>query len=241
MNKHFKALLVDDEELARQDLKDVLSEFEQVKVVAEAENIEQARAQLKKYKPDVVFLDIQLPGENGFDLLENIPKNTHLIFVTAFDQYAIRAFEVNAQDYLLKPVSRERLTNALHRLETDTEQSQTSIRKLSADDSIFLRKNEGYTFLKISKILCIEARDDYSEIFMENDEKNLVHKSMKEWENRLPEQSFCRIHRSTIINIEKVIKIDDWYNHSHLVTLEGLEKPLVMSRRYFALVKNKLG
>ncbi len=129
----------------------------------------------------------------------------------------------------------------MERLEIDSGPVETNLRKLSVDDSIFLRKNEGYSFLKIAKILCIEARDDYSEIFLDDAEKVLVHKSMKEWESRLPEQSFCRIHRSTIINIDKVTKVDDWYNHSHLVTLEGLEKPLVMSRRYFSQVKDKLG
>ncbi len=91
MDNTFRALLVDDEELALQDLKDVLAEFQQIEVVAEAENIEQAKMQLKTYKPDVIFLDIQLSGENGFDLLEHIPNSTQLIFVTAFDQYAIRA------------------------------------------------------------------------------------------------------------------------------------------------------
>jgi two-component system, LytTR family, response regulator len=237
----YNALIVDDEALARQDLMAVLSEFEMVRVVAEADSVESACEQIRHFNPQLIFLDIQLPGESGFDLLEHIPSDVKIIFVTAFDQYAIRAFEVNARDYLLKPVSRDRLANTLERIDMEPGENADTARMLKPDDSIFLKKDKGYAFVKISNILCIEAKDDYSLIALDNQDQLLVHKSMKEWETRLPEESFCRIHRSTIVNIEKIKNIDPWYNHSYIVSLKGIEKPVVMSRRYFTRIKEKMG
>jgi two-component system LytT family response regulator len=239
--KTYRALIVDDEELARQDLTDVLSEFDAVTVVAEADSIARAREQIDNLKPDLIFLDIQLPGENGFDLLEHLSPDIKIIFVTAFDRYAIRAFEVNALDYLMKPVSRDRLTLSLNRLKKPAQPDSTPWQKLNPEDSIFLPKNQGYSFVRIRKILCIEARDDYSLVTLPGSEQLLVNKSMREWESRLPEELFCRIHRSTIINLEKVRKIEPWQNHSYLVIMEGIEQPLVMSRRYFSRIKARMG
>lgn len=235
-----KTLIVDDEDLARQDLIDVLAEFEQINIVAEADSVRQARSKIEHDKPQLIFLDIQLPGESGFDLLEYVRDDIKIIFVTAYDQYAIRAFEVNAVDYLMKPVSRERLAAALSRIALGTRESTTELRPLKTDDRIFLKRDKGYAFIKIDRIVCIEAQDDYSLISLSDDEQIIIHKTMKEWEQRLPDEMFCRIHRSTIVNIEKVQKIDPWYHHTYLVVLEGREQPLVMSRRYFAIIKEKM-
>jgi two-component system LytT family response regulator len=241
LKRKVKALIVDDEDLARQDLIDVLSEFEYIDIVAEADSIGKARTKILTYKPQLIFLDIQLPGETGFDLLEYVPSAVKIIFVTAYDQYAIRAFEVNAVDYLLKPVSRDRLAETLSRIDKGMQHRESAQRILKADDSIFLKKENGYAFVKVNTITCIEAKDDYTMISLAQDEQILVHKSMKDWESRLPEKTFCRIHRSTIVNIEKVKIIDPWYNHSYLVVLEDRENPVVMSRRYFATIKQKMG
>lgn len=241
MDRIYKALVIDDEALARQDLIDVLAEFKQVDVVGEADSISGARRKITQLNPHIIFLDIQLPGESGFDLLEHLPQEIKIIFVTAFDQYAIRAFEVNAQDYLLKPVSRERLAATLERIEDDGASAVDNVRKLTPEDNIFLKKNKGYAFIRVSQIICVTAWDDYTEIFLKSGEHLLVHKSMKEWETRLPEQLFCRIHRSSIVNIEQINSIEPWYNQAYLVALNGIEKPLVMSRRYFSRIKNILG
>ncbi|MGB5895982.1 MAG: LytTR family DNA-binding domain-containing protein [Ignavibacteriaceae bacterium] len=240
MPSKFKAIIVDDERLARQDLKAIIDEFDEIECVGEAKNIAGAKELLKKNNPNLLFLDIKMPGESGFDLLEFVEDETHIIFVTAFDEYAIKAFEVNALDYLLKPVSKERLALSIERLQLAAESKPNELKKLEIDDQIFVKLNSKYTFLKINTIVKISSKGDYSEIIISNGKKALVLKSMKEWESRLPENHFIRIHRSTIINTDQVNRIEPWYNNSHLVYLEGIEKPAVMSRRYFTKVKEQL-
>jgi len=238
--KIFKALIVDDEPLARKDLSSVLSEFPNIHVVGEADSVKSAREQLNNMVVDVVFLDIQMPGETGFDLLKYITPNINIIFVTAFDEYAIRAFEVNALDYLLKPVDGERIKEAIARFEINQDEQTEVQEELTFDDNLFLKLNNSYNFLRVNKILTIQAADDYTEIFTIDGKKQLVYKKMHEWEDRLPKQHFCRIHRSTIINIGGIDKIEPWYNQSHHVYMKGIDDPFTMSRRYFKSIKKKM-
>jgi two-component system LytT family response regulator len=240
MSSKFRAIIVDDERLARQDLKAIMDEFDEIECVGEAKNITSAEELLKKFNPNLLFLDIKMPGESGFDLLEFVEDETHIIFVTAFDEYAIKAFEVNALDYLLKPVSKERMALSIERLQQAAASKPVELKKFAIDDQIFIKLNNKYTFLKISSIMKISSKGDYSEIIVNKGKNALVLKSMKEWESRLPENHFIRIHRSTIINTDQVNRIEPWYNNSHLVYLEGIEKPAVMSRRYFTKVKEQL-
>jgi len=240
MPSKFRAIIVDDERLAREDLKSILDEFDEIEYIGEAKNICTAKELLKQFNPNLLFLDIKMPGESGFDLIEFVEEDTHIIFVTAFDEYAIKAFEVNALDYLLKPVSKERLALSIERLQQAAESKTAELKKLGIDDQIFIKFNNKYTFLKINTIITISSKGDYSELAINKGKKVLVLKSMKEWENRLPENHFIRIHRSTIINTDMVKRIEPWYNNSHLVYLEGIEKPAVMSRRYFTKVKQQL-
>jgi len=242
MLKKFKALIVDDEELARKDLRAVLEKFEGAEVVAEADCVASAAEAANRLKPGIIFLDIQLPGETGFDLLEKLEYTPHIIFVTAYDKYAIRAFEVNAKDYLLKPVNPERLAHTLERFDdVMQEEEDENVRKLLYDDVIFLMVNNKHKFLKINSILVISAAADYTEIHTTDGHKGITSKTMREWELRLPENYFTRIHRSTIINIEQIQNIEEWFNYSYRVYLKGIPKPFVMSRRYAAKIKDKLG
>lgn len=235
-----RAIIVDDEPLARMDLGTVLRDFTEIEIIGEADSVKTAKTLLKETKPDLIFLDIQMPGETGFDLLEFIDTSINIIFVTAFDEYAIRAFEVNALDYLLKPVDGERIQEAISRITSGDETSISSNENLNYDDNLFLKLNNSYNFLRINSIIAIQAADDYSEILTNEGKKYLVYKKMMEWEKRLPEQYFCRIHRSTIINISMIEKIEPWYNQSYHVYIKGLMEPLTMSRRYFKTIKNKL-
>ena len=240
MQLKYRAIIVDDESLARKDLAAILAEFDEIEIVGEAKNIQAAVAEIKKNDPNLIFLDIKMPGESGFDLIEHIEEDTHTVFVTAFDEYAIRAFEVNALDYLLKPVTKERLIVTLERLADIEQQNQKVLKNFNYDDQVFLKLNNKYHFLKVNNILQITAEGDYSKIHTKNNEKSLAAKSMKEWEDRLPENHFIRIHRSTIINTDEVERIEPWYNNAHLVYLKGIEKPVVMSRRYFQKIKEEL-
>lgn len=240
MNPKYRALIVDDENLARKDLISILEEFKDIESVGEANNITSAKDAIEKLNPNLIFLDIKMPGESGFDLLEFVSDNIYIVFVTAFDEYAIRAFEVNALDYLLKPVTKERLELTLDKLEESEEKKQEDLKNLNFDDQIFLKLNNKYHFLKINTIIQITSEGDYSKVQTKNGDTSLTTKSMKEWENRLPVSHFIRIHRSTIINTDEVDRIEPWYNNAHRVYLKGMQKPVVMSRRYFVKIKEKL-
>ena len=240
MNPKYRALIVDDENLARKDLISILEEFKDIESVGEANNIASAKDAIDKLSPNLIFLDIKMPGESGFDLLEFISDNIYIVFVTAFDEYAIRAFEVNALDYLLKPVTKERLELTLEKLEENEEKKREELKDLNFDDQIFLKLNNKYHFLKINTLIQITSEGDYSKVQTKNGNTSLTTKSMKEWENRLPVSHFIRIHRSTIINTDEVDRIEPWYNNAHKVYLKGIQKPVVMSRRYFVKIKEKL-
>ena len=240
MPKEYNALIVDDERLARKELVSMLQEFNNIKIVGEADSVSTAVKAVEKFDPDIIFLDIQMPGGSGFDLLDKTDIKSKIIFVTAYDEFAIRAFEVNALDYLLKPVNPERLQAAIERLEKE-ESLEENLRKLKYDDVLFILLDSQYKFINIKNILCINAAGDYTELTLTDGKNGITVKSMKEWEYRLPEQNFCRIHRSTIVNIEYIERIEEWFNYSFRVFIKGVEKPLVMSRRYAAKLKEKYG
>lgn len=235
--KIFKALVVDDEKFSRFDLIQQLQKNANIEIASEAENLEQARKILQSTKIDLIFLDIQMPGEIGFDLLPDISSDIKVIFVTAYDQYAIRAFEVNALDYLLKPVNPDRLKVALDKLENLNKKSNIDIKKLQFDDCLFYKGINTYEFLRISNIAHINSAGDYTEIFTIDKDKILMHKTLKEWEERLPEQYFVRIHREHIINIDRVNKIMKWNNQTYQIFLKEHDNPLTMSRKYFSKIK----
>ncbi|MFH1851920.1 MAG: LytTR family DNA-binding domain-containing protein [Candidatus Neomarinimicrobiota bacterium] len=241
MKKPYKALIIDDERLARKDLRDLLSEINEIEIVGEADSVVSAQEAIQKLRPDVIFLDIQMPGESGFDLLEKIDAELKIIFVTAYDEFAIRAFDVNALDYLLKPVNPVRLKTAIERIDLQDEFQVAGTRKLNYNDHLFLMVNSQFKFLGIKNILYINSAGDYSEILTISGVKGLTQKSMKEWETRLPENHFTRIHRSTIINLDYIDHLEEWFNYSYRVYLKGIEEPFVMSRRYVAKLKNLLG
>ncbi len=241
MKKPYKVLIVDDERLARKDLMAMLADIENIKVIGEAEDVPSALEAVERLHPDVVFLDIQMPGESGFDLLEKYDFKGKVIFVTAYDEYAIRAFEVNALDYLLKPVNPERLSRSIERLELEEESENAPVRKLQLDDRLFLPVDNHLKFVKIDQILCVHAAGDYSEVVTVGGYKILTQKSLREWEHRLPVNFFCRIHRSTIINMDFIDRIEEWFNYSFRLYMNGLEAPFVISRRYATLIRQKFG
>lgn len=241
MEKPFRVLVVDDERLARKDLISLLRAHENIDVVGEADDVPSAVRAIERLNPDAVFLDIQMPGDSGFDLLEKNEVEARVIFVTAYDEHAIRAFEVNALDYLLKPVNPERLAKAIERLERQERETPVRIRRLSYDDRLFLMLGRHFKFLKVDSILAVTAAGDYSEVLTSDGTKGLALKSMKEWETRLPSRYFLRVHRSTIINMEFIERVEEWFNYSFKVYLKGIEEPYVISRRYATRLKDRLG
>jgi two-component system, LytTR family, response regulator len=238
-----RALIVDDERLARRELRAMLEEghADTIRVVAEADSVSAAERQLRSTEADVVFLDVQLGSESGFDLLERLEPGVELIFVTAFDQYAVRAFEVNALDYLLKPFTAARLAQALMRLDQVAPQTQRPAPKLEPHDRLFLRLGDRMGFLPVSTIAAITADGDNSHVHTTDGRAHEIRKALREWEARLPEPTFVRVHRSAMVNTDHVERVEEWSHRSYLLYLRGVREPVTMSRRYAAHVRHRLG
>jgi two-component system, LytTR family, response regulator len=239
MDKKLRVLIVDDEELIRISLKSRLSQFSTIEIIGEAYNIKSATEAIAKLQPDVIFLDISFPGESGFDLLDKIDASTKIVFVTAFNEHAIRAFEVNACDYLLKPVNPERLAVTIKRLEEEMEPTRQAVERFSYDDQIFIKLNYKHYFLTVNLILTITAAGRYTKICTVDGRKGLINKTMKEWEDCLPVNYFARIHRSTIMNTKLVSKIEKHNTSSYRVYLTGHDKPLKVSRRFASKLRKR--
>ena len=237
------AIIVDDERLARRELRQLLGEGhgERLEVVGEAATVQEAVTLARLHDPDIVFLDIHLAGESGFDLLPVLDRSVTVVFVTAFDRYAIRAFEANALDYLLKPVAPQRLAATLARLSEPAEAETAAVQALTREDWLFLRLNEHMVFLRVREIVAILAAGDASLLHLADGRQAQVRKPLREWIDRLPEQSFIRIHRSTLVNLEFVEHVEEWSHATYRVHLRGLDSPLQMSRRWGARVRSRLG
>lgn len=238
----YTAIVVDDERLARRELKQMLEEEHghQLQVVGEAATVREAAMLARLHDPDVVFLDVHLAGESGFDLLPLLDSTVTIVFVTAFDRYAIRAFEVNALDYLLKPVVPQRLATALARLSRPAAESAAPP-VLTYEDRLFLRVDDRMNFIRVRDIVAVLAARDNSILHLAGGKQVRVRKSLREWVHRLPERDFVRIHRSTMVNLEFVERVEEWSHFSYRVYLRGLANPLQMSRRWGARVRARLG
>ncbi len=229
----YRALIVDDERLARRELAYLLREHPQIEIVAEASSVAEAVEAIDRTQPDLVFLDIQMPGESAFDLFDRVRLKAKVIFVTAHDQFALRAFEVNALDYLMKPVNPARLRQAIERHAVrDTASSRQETAGLRYEDSVFVSVDQNPRFVPVSSLVCILAEGDYTRLVGETGSIGLVLKPLKDWEEQLPERNFVRIQRSAIINCAQVTKFDPWFNGAYKVHLKALAEPIIMSRRY---------
>lgn len=233
-----KALIIEDEPLAVDNLKYFLKDYP-IEIIGSAYKINEAIHLIKKRKPDVVFLDINLSGENGFDLLEKVEIDFKLVFVTAYDEYAIRAFEVNALDYLLKPLSKERIEKTICRLLENTPR-QTASSKYMIDDSILLSIGNKASFVKIKNIYYIEADSCYSKIVLSKTDIRISAHTLKRWEEVLPQTDFIRVHRSYLLNLNHVKEITKRNNGTYLVYFKGIDNSIEISRRYGATLKNRL-
>lgn len=233
-----KAIIVDDERLARVNLKKLLEPHTEIQILGEADSCSSAIELIKHNNIQLIFLDIQLTGETGFDLLEKIDNSIKIIFVTAFDEFAIRAFEVNATDYLLKPVSPYRLKTTIDRILNKENVQENTAKVYEYSDSIYLRLNN-YTskFIKISSIAFIEPVGNYSRVVTCEGNSGLVLRTLKQWQEELPANYFIRIHRSSIINIECIDHIEKQSNAHHKAYLKNFPEPLEISRRLAGKLK----
>ena len=237
-----RAVIVDDERLARRELAYLLQSHPEIQVVGEAGSVKEAVKVVGNLHPDLLFLDIQMPRESGFDLFERTTVTAEVIFVTAHDEFAVRAFEVNALDYLMKPVNPLRLRRAVERfLRRNSKVATEATRALAYEDTIFVAVGSAPRFVKLSSLVCILAEGDYSRLVGTTGPIGLVLKTLKEWEALLPERQFCRIQRSVIVNCERVERFEPWFNSSYQVYLQHVPQPFTMSRRLAKRFRARFG
>ncbi len=233
-----KAILIDDESAPRLLLRTLLEGYPTVRIVGEAATIADAITLIERERPDVAFLDVQMRGESGFDLFDQLDVDFRVVFVTSHDRYAARAFDVNALDYLLKPVDPDRLARTMAKLQGG--RTELPKERLEYTDRLFLRLDRRTCFLRVDGIKRIRADADYSKLWTVEANEAQSNLSLKEWQERLPERHFLRIHRSTIINLEYVVNIEDWFNYSYRVFLNGIAEPEVVSRRYAMKLRERM-
>jgi len=204
-----KALIVDDERLARVELKRLLQPFKEINVVGEAVNVEDALEKITQLNPDLVFLDIQMPGKSGFDLLEELDSVPTIIFTTAYDEYALKAFEYNALDYLLKPIEPKRLEDTVKKLIEKNKKEilpQLNSSILSEKDQVFVKDGERCWFVKLETVRLFESEGNYVRIYFE-DNKPLILRTLNYLDERLDSKSFFRANRKHIINLKWIENI----------------------------------
>lgn len=217
-----KALIIDDERLARKELANMLQQFPEVEILGECANAEEALESIRNLHPDLIFLDIQMPGMNGFEMLQELDEVPKVVFVTAFDEFAIKAFEVNALDYLLKPVEEVRLAETMQKVHRSIQEMQTGIGAsaeglLGQDDQIFIKDGEKCWFVSLSDIRMFESEGNYVRVYFKN-YKPLILKSLNTLENRL-DRTFFRTNRKFIVNLKWVESVENWFNGGLRLTL----------------------
>ena len=227
------ALIIDDERLARGELRRLLAQHPEIEIVGEAANPHEAEARIAELKPELLFLDIQMPGRNGFELLAGLKRQPRVIFTTAYDEYAFRAFEVSAVDYLLKPIDSARLAQAIERLHqpvaAPAPRESEPTRRLGESDQVLLRDGDNCWFVKMRDIRLFESEGNYTRVYFA-EHRPLLPRSLNSLEERLDPQIFFRANRQQIINLRCVEKIEPWFSGGLLVRMSGGAK-IEMSRR----------
>lgn len=236
-----KALIIDDERLARTELIRLLEPFKDIEIVGEAINADDAHNKISELNPEVIFLDIQMPGKSGFDLLEELDKVPKVVFTTAYDEYALKAFEYNALDYLLKPIEPTRLEESVKKLLEGRKKDkvQESVHEtLTAEDQVFVKDGDRCWFVKLEKVRLFESEGNYVRLYFD-DNKPLILRTLNYLDERLDSKSFFRANRKHIINLKWVENIEPWLNGGLLAKLKGGHK-IEVSRRQAVKFKEML-
>lgn len=225
-----KTLLIDDEPLAIAELQSMLKKFSFIDVMDTALNATEAVDKINQHKPDLIFLDINMPGKSGFDLLADLDESPFVIFVTAYDQFALKAFEVSALDYILKPVNPIRLQDAVEKMRKKISIQQQPENKLGIDKRIFIKDGEHCHFVPLAEIFLIESVGNYARVYYK-DKKPLLHKSLSYLEEKLPETYFFRAARQHIINLNFIKNITPYFNNTLQVELQNGTKVDISQRQ----------
>ena len=234
-----RALIIDDERLARKELTKLLEDFPEIEILGEAANADEAFELINTHNPDLLFLDIQMPGKTGFELLEMLDSVPKVIFTTAYDEYALKAFEVNALDYLLKPIQLDRLNETITKLEPPKHEEVTEKEpSLGLRDQVFVKDGDKCWFVSLKDIRYFESDGNYIKVFFDTF-KPMIHKSLNALDEKLNDRDFFRASRKHIINLSWVEGIEPWFNGGLMVKLKGGDK-VEVSRRQAAKFKEKM-
>jgi two-component system LytT family response regulator len=238
-----RALIVDDERLARAELRRLLQRHPEIEIVGEAANAREARRALLDLEPDLLFLDVQMPGESGFDLLASLVAVPLVVFTTAYDEYALNAFEVSALDYLLKPIEPERLAHAIERVMAATTpaevaQSNPVARPLSENHRVFVAEGERCWLVRLGDIRLFEAAGNSTRVYF-GTEQPLVSRSLSDLLPRLDERVFFQANRHQIVNLKAVRAIHPWFGGRLMAEVEGGHE-ITLSRRRSRLFRERM-
>ena len=239
-----RAMIIDDERLARQEIRNLLQNFSDIEIVAETGVVEEALDLIEKENPDLLLLDIQMPGKTGFELLEELDgRAPEVIFITAYDEYALKAFEVNALDYLMKPVEEDRLRESITKIkkriaERNESAESTSNGKLDINDQVFLKDGDKCWFVELERVRLFESEGNYVRVYF-MDQRPLILKSLNALMERLSEKNFFRASRKHIINLRWIEKVETWFNGGLLVILKDGTK-VEVSRRQSVKLKEMM-
>jgi two-component system LytT family response regulator len=232
--KKLKALIVDDERLARDEIRRHLGNQPEIEIVGEATNITDAANMMGQLHPDIIFLDVQMPGGSGFDLLESLDTVPQVIFTTAFNQYAVQAFEVDATDYLVKPIREERFTKTIEKIRA---RLASEGKEHPHEQTIFIREGERCHFIKVSRISWIESSGNYAKLYFD-DKKALIKRSLNHLEKTLAAGQFFRVNRTATINMNYITKIKPLPDGRLDINLQGGQS-FTVSGRQSAALKNR--
>ena len=232
----YKTIIIDDERLARQEVKRALASYPEFVILGEAANVDEAIVLIEKERPDLIFLDIHMPEKTGFDLLEELTMVPEVVFTTAYDQYAVQAFEVNALDYLVKPLREERFSKTIEKVRAGFDKTEIKKDPLPMHYKIFIKDGEQCYFIPLTDIRLIQSMDNYARLFF-NEEKAMVKRSLNLLQEKLDPAVFFRINRSQIINTQYIKEIHPHFNNKLQILLTSGEK-LEVSSRQSAKFKN---
>lgn len=238
-----RALIVDDERLARKELMKLLEDHPSIEIVGEATNADEALQMTNELNPDLLFLDVQMPGKTGFQLLEELDSVPLVVFTTAYDEFALKAFEVSALDYLLKPIQAERLLETISKI-SEKERTRAAItrgtadKKLGLNDQVFVKDGERCWFVSLANIRLFESDGNYIKVYFDTN-RPMIHKSLNALDEKLDERTFFRASRKHIINLSWVEGIEPWFNGGLMVKLKGGDK-VEVSRRQAAKFKDMM-
>jgi two-component system, LytTR family, response regulator len=234
-----KAIIIDDERLARQELKNLLAAHKDVEVIAECSDAEQAKEKILELKPDLIFCDIQMPGKSGLELAEEISGTIDVVFITAHDEHAIKAFELNAFDYLLKPVQADRLAETVKKLSVkETASRLDNNTPLTEKDMVFIKDGEKCWFVRLSDIRLFESEGNYVRVYFDNF-RPLILRSLNSLETRLNEKQFFRASRKHMVNLSYIASVETWFNGGLNVKLKD-GREIEISRRQAVKLKDMM-